>query len=81
MGIFIDEQGVSWESVREHDLAITAGRYADAVREAELTDAEQFPNPWQIAREVCVDPENIKDAADEAIKARLFDSRLRRLFQ
>lgn len=88
---FIDEGGLAWESVYERDLAVTAGRYDDAMtawkREygSEMVaknDDGSFraivcPNPWAIAKEVCLNPQNVNAAADSAVEGFLFAARLR----
>lgn len=94
MGTYTDEQGVVWDSVREHDLAVTAGRYADAMIEWKRQHGHKLlekhddgtitilhPNPYEIAKRVCVDPDNVNDAGHEAVDAWLFDLRLRRMMR
>lgn len=88
---FIDGDGLGWESVRERDLAVTAGRYLDAMiawkrdcggeivrRGADGSVTILYPNPWAIAKAVCLDPANVNDAADNAVSDYLFEIRLRR---
>lgn len=89
---FIDEDGLAWESAYERDLAVTAGRYSDAMIAWKRDHYPEFvrkgddgkvtilyPNPWAIAKAVCLDAQNVDAAADAAVKAHLFEARLRRL--
>lgn len=61
---YIDEDGCCWESCRERDLAITEGRFRDAV----IQDGSglKLPNALEIAKRECRDPDNIEDAAKAA---------------
>ena len=78
---FIDQQGLAWESVEERDLALTAGRYQDAIIAwrssgkpwAEIDDKGKVslhcPSATQIAAETCLSKANRSKAARAARKA------------
>lgn len=64
---FIDDDYNCWETIAERDGALTAGRYQDAMQEWENSGKKDLrPNPLQIAKEVCLDPDNVPAAVYEA---------------
>lgn len=66
---YIDEDGTCWESCREHDLSVTAGRFHDLWIEWNRSGGIIGPeDAYRIAREQCHDPDNIKDAAKGALE-------------
>jgi hypothetical protein len=65
---YIDEEGLSWESCRERDCSITAGRYHDAFwrwnRSGGALGSE--PDVREIAERVCREPDSIEEAIRDA---------------
>lgn len=78
---FIDQQGLAWESIEERDLALTAGRYQDAIIAwrssgkpwAKIDDKGKVslhcPSAAQIAAETCLSKANHRKAARAARRA------------
>lgn len=71
---YIDEEGLAWESCRERDCSITAGRYHDAFvlwnRTGGVLGTE--PSARAIAEVICREPDSIEEAVRDA--ERQFDS-------
>jgi hypothetical protein len=63
---FIDDDYNCWETLAERDGSLTAGRYSDAMTEWERDKSKPCPNPLEIAKETCLDPENVPLAVEEA---------------
>lgn len=65
---YIDEEGSCWESCREHDLAITAGRFRDAwIKWKQDGGMLGRQDALRIARECCDDSNNVDDAVQHAL--------------
>lgn len=75
---YIDEDtGSCWESLRERDCSITAGRFDEATARFRRGEVSVAPDPDEIARQHCIDPANREQAARDAREQLEFYDRLR----
>jgi len=63
---FIDDNYNCWETLAERDGSVTAGRYSDAMIEWERDKTKPRPNALEIAKEHCLDADNVPLAVQEA---------------
>lgn len=74
---YIDESGSCWESLRERDCSVTAGRFEEAMTLFRRGETTVRPDPVEFAREHCMDPAHREEAAREAVEQVEFYDRLR----
>lgn len=79
VGYIDEDSGACWESLRERDCAVTAGRYEEAMVRFRRGELKEPPDPDAFAREHCKDPANHERAAHEAVDQLSFYDQLRRL--
>jgi hypothetical protein len=65
---WIDTDGSCWESVRERDCALTAGRFREAMSDWNRTGGllGEKPEARKFAERVCVSPDSVEEAVRDA---------------
>lgn len=65
---YIDPEGLGWQSLKERDVALASSEYEEAYCNwARCGGIIPEPDAYAIANRVCLDPDNIEEAVQDAL--------------
>lgn len=62
---YIDDKGNCWESLKERDCSMSAGRYLDEMSNYRAGRRVSEPDPQVISGSICINPEHVEAAVQE----------------
>jgi len=74
---YIDDEGNCYESIRERDCCVSAGRFHDQVVAFRRGEREDMPDPTAVAKANCMEEANVPHAVSEIKEEHEFMEALR----